>query len=65
MLNVDYKLIAKVMSLRLKKFINTLIYSDQQGFLSGRNISANIRTIIDLIEYTDYVDVWLNNLIRF
>ena len=57
LLNVDYKLIAKVMSQRLKKVINSLIHSDQQGFLSGRNISANIRTIIDLIEYTDFVDV--------
>ena len=56
LLNVDYKLIAKVMSQRLKRVINSLIHSDQQGFLSGRNISANIRTIIDLIEYSDFVD---------
>ena len=57
LLNVDYKLVAKVMSHRLKKVINSLIHTDQQGFLSGRNISANVRTIIDLIEYTDAVDV--------
>ena len=54
---MNYKLIAKVMSQHLKRVINSLIHSDQQGFLSGRNISANIRTIIDLIEYTDFVDV--------
>ena len=56
LLNVDYKLIAKVMSHRLKKVIDSLIHSDQQGFLSGRNISANVRTIIDLIEYTNAVN---------
>ena len=57
LLNVDYKLIAKVMSNRLKKIINSLINPDQQGFLPGRNISANIRIIIDLIEYTDLEDI--------
>ena len=44
------------MSHRLKKVIDSLIHSDQQGFLSGRNISANVRTIIDLIEYTNAVN---------
>ena len=57
LLNVDYKLIAKVMSQRLKRVINSLVHSDQQGFLSGRNIGSNIRTIIDLIEYSDCVNV--------
>lgn len=57
LLNVDYKLIAKVMSQRLKRVITSLIHTDQQGFLSGRNISSNIRTIIDLIEYSDFENI--------
>ena len=53
LLNVDYKLLAKVMSSRLKPCMDSLIHLDQQGFMKGRIIGSNIRTIIDLIEYTD------------
>ena len=53
LLNVDYKLLAKVMSSRLKPCMDSLIHLDQQGFMKGRIIGTNIRTIIDLIEYTD------------
>ena len=35
----------------MKKFINGLIHSDQSGFLKGRNISNNVRLILDIIEY--------------
>ena len=56
LLNVDYKLLAKVMSTRLKLCMSSLIHIDQQGFMKGRNISSNIRTIIDLIEYTDVMN---------
>ena len=56
LLNVDYKLLAKVMSTRLKLCMSSLIHTDQQGFMNGRNISSNIRTIIDLTKYTDVMN---------
>ena len=30
---------------------------DQQGFMKGRNISNNIRTIIDVIEYREFRNI--------
>ena len=51
LLNTDYKIMAKVMSLRLSSVIGDLISEDQVGYLRGRNISSIIRTIDDVIEY--------------
>lgn len=48
--NVDYKLIAKTLSLRLDKVINKLIGSQQVGFMKGRSISTIHRNIDDLLE---------------
>ena len=52
LLTVDYKILAKCFATRMKKFINGLIHTDQSGFLKSRNISNNIRLILDIIEYT-------------
>ena len=57
LLTTDYKLIAKVLGARLKKVLHGLIHNDQQGFMKGRNISHNIRTIIDVMEYTDFMNI--------
>ena len=61
LLTTDYKLIAKTMANRLKLVLDDLIHEDQNGFMKGRNIGCNIprniRTIIDLIEYTDIKDI--------
>ena len=45
------------MANRLKGVLDELIHEDQNGFMKGRNIGCNIRTIIDLIEYTDIKDI--------
>jgi hypothetical protein len=45
------------MANRLKLFLNDLIHEDQNGFMKGRNIGFNIRTIIDLIEYSEDMDI--------
>lgn len=57
LVTTDYKLIAKTMANRLKLVLNDLIHEDQNGFMKGRNIGCNIRTIIDLIEYCDINDI--------
>ena len=57
LLNTDYKIIAKVMANRLKSCLNEIIHEDQTGFMKGRNIGSNIRTIINLIEYCDSNDI--------
>ncbi len=43
--------------MRLKKVLPSTIDSDQTGFLEGRYIGENIRTIADLIEYTSLKDM--------
>ena len=45
------------MTNRLKSCLNEIIHEDQTGFMKGRNIGSNIRTIIDLIEYCDANDI--------
>ena len=42
---------------RLKKCINSLIHSDQSGFLKGRNIGSNVRLLLDIIDFTDSNDL--------
>ena len=45
------------MANRLKLVLDDLIHEDQNGFRKGRNIGCNIRTVIDLIAYTDIKDI--------
>ena len=52
LLSTDYKILAKALSLKLQKVIPTLISPDQVGYIKGRNIRENIRTIEDIISYT-------------
>ena len=53
LLNNDYKLATKAITLRLKKVIHNLIHHDQSGFLDGRDISHSLRTVLDIIEITN------------
>ncbi len=52
LLNTDYKILTKALASRLKKALPLIIDPDQTGFLEGRYIGENIRTISDLIDYT-------------
>ena len=53
LLTVDYKIIAKTLTNRIKKYLCDVINSDQSGFIKGSNIGNNILLIMDLINYTD------------
>ena len=53
LLNTDYKILAKTLATRLQSVINTIISPDQTGYIKGRYIGQNLRTIIDIIEYTN------------
>ena len=52
LLNVDYKILAKVLAIRLQKVISHLISSDQTGYIKGRYIGDNVRTMLDILEIT-------------
>lgn len=53
LMNVDYKIYLKALSLRLKEVLSTLVHEDQYGFMAGRDISMNIRRTLDIIEFSD------------
>ena len=53
LLNVDYKILTKALALRLKRIIPDPIFTDQTGYIAGRYIGTNLRTIEDIINYTD------------
>ena len=56
LLNVDYKILAKMLATRIKKHLEYLINDDQRGFVPGRYIGESIRKIIDLIDYYENKD---------
>ena len=57
LLTVDYKIFAKMLANRLKKYLHNIVNPDQSGFLKGRNIGNNIRLILDIIDYTNLNDI--------
>ena len=57
LLNTDYKLLAKVLSTRLKSILHKLVNKDQTGFMKNRFIGENIRKILDIIAYTEEEDL--------
>ena len=56
LLNVDTKLLSKVLAERLKKVISCLISSNQTAYVDGRCISENGRLISDILHMTDYLN---------
>ena len=57
LLNTSFKILAKVYATRIKKVLPDIIHKNQSGFLSGRNITDNLRTILDVIDYTELHEV--------
>lgn len=57
LLNVVYKMASSVIANRLKSVLNKLIHEDQKGFISGRFIGENIRTIYDILFETKNQDL--------
>ena len=54
LLNVDCKILSKVIAKRIPIFLPKLIHSDQTGFVKGRYIGQNIRLLNDIMEYTNF-----------
>ena len=53
LLNVDYKILAKVIGQRIESTLSSLIHTDQTGFVKGRFIGQNVRLLNDIREYAD------------
>ena len=48
-LNTDYKILTKLYAMRLQVILGNIINPEQVGYLKGRFIGENIRTIKDII----------------
>lgn len=53
----DYKILTFVLTTRLQKVLNTIISSDQSGYMKGRFIGCNMRMVEDIIDYADRANV--------
>ncbi|CAF3448004.1 unnamed protein product [Rotaria socialis] len=51
LMNIDYKIITKVLSSRLKKVMNKIIHYNQTSGIPGRTIHDNIHLIRTIIDY--------------
>ena len=53
LLNVDAKLVFKVLATRLEKVTDKVIRPDQTAYIPGRFIGESIRLISDILEHTE------------
>ena len=54
LLNVDYKLCAKVLSARLRRFLNQIVHDNQSCSVPGRKITSNLVFIRDMLDYISH-----------
>ena len=53
LVNVDTKIMSKVIATRLKNVLPYIIHHNQTGYLKERYIGETIRSIYDIMNYTD------------
>jgi len=53
LLNVDYKICSKAISVRLSKVLEFIVDPDQTCSVPGRKISSNLHTLRDILDYID------------
>ena len=49
LLNVDYKILSKVLAKRIKEVLSEVIHHDQVGYIKNRNIGEAVRLIDDIL----------------
>ena len=49
LLNCDYKILAKILALRLEKVVPSVVHLDQVGFIPGHQSSNNMRRVFQII----------------
>jgi exonuclease III len=51
LLCVDYKILAKIITERMKQTMNAIVDVDQQGFIKGGDITGNLILVKEIIDY--------------
>jgi len=49
LLNIDYKIYAKILANRLTPLMNKIVHNDQTGFISNRSSTSNLRRLFDIL----------------
>ena len=49
LLGCDYKILTKVLAARIGPVISKIIHPDQTGFVAGRQLSSNLRRLLNVI----------------
>ena len=57
LLNVDAKTASKAIAERMKRLLPGIIHHNQSGYIPGRNIGENIRSILDIMSFTRAKDL--------
>ena len=52
LLNVDTKIMSKVIASRLKNVLPNIIHHNQTGFIKDHYIGETVRSIFDIMEFT-------------
>ena len=52
LINVDAKIMSKVIATRLKNVLQQIIHHNQTGFVKDRYIGERVRSIFDIMEFT-------------
>ena len=50
LLSTDYKILTKLLAIRLQKVLPTIINSDQVGYIKNRYIGENIRILSNMLQ---------------
>ena len=56
LLNHDYKILTKALSLRMREVLPSIIHPDQSAYVDGRYMGDAIRIVQDVMEFTDFYD---------
>ena len=53
LLNVDAKILSKVIATRIKKVLSDIIHNNQSGYVSDRYIGETVQSIFDIMDFTN------------
>lgn len=54
-LNNDYNILSHIYASRLKSTLPEIISTTQTGFMKNRSIHDNIRLVLDLLDYDEFI----------
>ena len=57
LINVDAKIISKVIAARVKNVLPNIIHHNQTGYVKDRYTGETVRSIFNIMEFTDYENI--------